>query len=80
MPCWELFEAQDADYRDKVLGPGTAKVAVEAGVQHGWDRYIGPEGRFVGMTGYGASGKGPDLYAHFGITAQAVADAAKELV
>lgn len=80
MPCWELFEAQDADYRNDVLGPGTVKVAVEAGVQHGWDRYIGTEGRFVGMTGYGASGKAPDLYAHFGITAAAVADAAKELV
>jgi transketolase len=80
MPCWEMFEKQDAAYRHMVLGPNTVKVAVEAGVQHGWDRYIGPEGRFIGMRGFGASGKGPDLYNHFGITAQAVADAARELV
>ncbi|MEM7443873.1 MAG: transketolase [Pseudomonadota bacterium] len=80
MPCWELFEEQDKAYQESVLAPGTAKVAVEAGVQLGWDRYIGPEGRFIGMTGFGASGKGPDLYAHFGITAEAVASAARELV
>ena len=80
MPCWELFEAQDAAYRESVLAPGTAKVAVEAGVQLGWDRYIGPNGRFVGMTGFGASGKGPDLYAHFGITADAVSKAARDLL
>jgi len=80
MPCWELFEQQDTAYRKAVLGPKTAKVAVEAGVQLGWDRYIGADGRFIGMRGFGASGKGPDLYAHFGITAHAVADAARELV
>ena len=56
LACFELFDEQPQAYRDSVLPPGvTARVAVEAGVVQGWDRYIGPQGRFVGMTGYGAS-------------------------
>jgi transketolase len=77
MPCWELFEEQPATYRDSVLGSGTVKVAVEAGVRLGWDRYIGPDGAFVGMHSFGASGPYKDVYRHFGITPEAVADAAK---
>ena len=77
MPCWELFEEQSASYRQSVLAPGTIKVAVEAGVRLGWDRYIGPHGAFVGMHGFGASAPYKDLYKHFGITADAVADAAR---
>ena len=77
MPCWELFEEQPATYRDSVLGPGTVKVAVEAGVRLGWDRYIGPDGAFIGMHSFGASGPYKDVYKHFGITPEAVADAAK---
>jgi transketolase len=77
MPCWALFEEQPETYRDSVLGPGTVKVAVEAGVRLGWDRYIGPKGRFVGMHSFGASGPYKDVYKHFGITPEAVADAAK---
>ncbi len=77
MPCWGLFEEQPATYRDSVLGPGTVKVAVEAGVRLGWDRYIGPKGGFVGMHSFGASGPYKDVYRHFGITPEAVADAAK---
>jgi transketolase len=77
MPCWELFEEQPETYRDATLGPGTVKVAVEAGVREGWDRYIGPKGKFVGMRGFGASGPYKDVYKHFGITPEAVADAAK---
>jgi transketolase len=77
MPCWDLFEEQPATYRDSVLGPGTVKVAVEAGVRLGWDRYIGPKGAFVGMHSFGASGPYKDVYKHFGITPEAVADAAK---
>jgi len=77
MPCWALFEEQPETYRDSVLGPGTVKVAVEAGVQQGWDRYIGPKGKFIGMHGFGSSGPNKDVYEHFGITPQAVADAAK---
>ena len=77
MPCWELFERQPDAYRAAVLGEGTARVAVEAACGLGWDRYVGPDGAFVGMTGFGASAPAGDLYKHFGITAEAVADAAR---
>jgi transketolase len=77
MPCWELFEEQPATYRDSVLGPGTVKVAIEAGVRLGWDRYIGSDGAFIGMHSFGASGPYKDVYKHFGITPEAAADAAK---
>jgi len=80
MPSWELFEEQDAAYRDAVLGPGTAKIAVEAAVRQGWDRYVGPDGGFVGMTGFGASAPAGELYKHFGITADAVVAEAKKRV
>ena len=73
MPCWELFEAQDPDYRAAVIDRGTVRVAVEAAVRLGWDRWIGEEGGFVGMSGFGASGPVPDLYAKFGITPERVA-------
>ena len=57
MPSWELFEAQSQAYRDEVLPPEvTARVAVEAAVSLGWDRYVGSQGKVVGMTGFGASG------------------------
>ena len=75
MPCWELFADQDAPYRAAVLGRGTARVAVEAAVRQGWDRWIGEDGGFVGMTGFGASGPEGELFVHFGITADRVADA-----
>lgn len=77
MPCWELFEQQPEDYRKSVLGDGTVRVAVEAAIGMGWDRYIGPDGAFIGMTGFGASAPAGDLFKHFGITAEAVAAAAK---
>ncbi len=76
LPCWELFDAQPADYREKVLGPDTVRVGVEAAIPMGWDRYLGAHGRFVGMHGFGASAPAKDLYKHFGITADAVAEAA----
>ena len=79
MPCWELFERQDDAYRAAVLGDAP-RVAVEAAVQLGWDRYIGTDGAFVGMTGFGASAPAPDLFEHFGITPTAVADRAKRLL
>jgi transketolase len=78
MPCWELFDAQPAAYRASVLGENTVKVAVEAAVSMGWDKYIGPDGAFIGMSGFGASAPAGDLFKHFGITAEAVAAAAKE--
>ncbi|HEX4148835.1 MAG TPA: transketolase C-terminal domain-containing protein, partial [Pirellulales bacterium] len=78
MPSWELFEAQDQAYRDSVLPPTvTARVAVEAGCPQGWDKYIGPQGKFVGMHSYGASAPGPALYKFFGITTDAVVANAK---
>ena len=78
MPCWELFDDQDEAYRQGVLGTGTARVAVEAAVGQGWERYLGAQGAFVGMTGFGASAPAGALHEHFGITAEAVAAAAKE--
>jgi len=72
MPCWELFNAQTDEYRASVLGDNTVRVAVEAVLRMGRDQYIGPEGGFVGMTGFGASAPAVDLYKHFGITADAV--------
>jgi transketolase len=77
MPCFELFSAQDDKYRRDVLGGDLPKVAVEAGVRDGWDRWIGPDGGFVGMTSFGASAPYKALYKHFGITAEAVVAAAK---
>jgi transketolase len=75
MPCWELFDAQDAAYREAVLGQGV-RVGVEAAVRQGWDAYLGGSGGFVGMSSFGASGPKEKLYAHFGITAQAVVEQA----
>ncbi len=77
MPCWELFDAQSPAYRRKVLGEGTARVGVEAAMRFGWDKYVGPDGGFVGMTGFGASAPATDLYKHFGITAENVVAEAK---
>jgi len=80
MPCCERFDAQDADYRRSVLGRGTVRVAIEAAVRFGWDRYLGNEGGFVGMTGFGASGPAEALYEKFGITAAAAAAAVQQLL
>jgi transketolase len=79
MPCWELFEAQDDAYRRAVLG-AAPRVAVEAAVSFGWDRYIGADGGFVGMKGFGESGPAPEVYRHFGITAEAVRDTALAII
>jgi transketolase len=77
VPCFELFEAQPADYQAAVIGETDVRVAVEAGVRQGWDRFIGSDGAFIGMTSFGGSAPDKALYAHFGITAEAVAAAAK---
>ena len=79
MPCWELFEAQSTEYRAQVLGTAP-RIAVEAAARLGWDRWIGERGAFVGMTSFGASAPAEALYAHFGITAEAVAEVALGLV
>ena len=78
MPCWDLFEEQPQSYRDAVLGPGTVRVAIEAAVQMGWERWLGPNGVFVGMHSFGASGPYKDVYKHFKITPEAAADAARK--
>ena len=78
MPCRLLFEQQGAPYRNAVLGKTRARVAVEAAVELGWERYTGLEGRFVGMHSFGASGKIDDVYKKFGITVDAVVRAARE--
>lgn len=77
VPCFELFEQQGDSYRAEILGTDMVRIAVEAGVEQGWEKLTGPTGGFVGMTGFGASAPAPDLYKHFGITAEAVADAAR---
>jgi transketolase len=77
MPCWELFDAQDDAYRTTVLPAGGVRVAVEAALRFGWDRYLGERGGFVGMRGFGASGPADQLYEFFGITPAAVAAEAR---
>jgi len=77
VPCFELFFRQDAAYQASVLGRGTVRVAVEAAIQQGWERFIGEDGAFVGMTGFGASAPAEVLYEKFGITAEAVVAAVK---
>jgi transketolase len=77
MPCWELFDAQDAAYRAEVLGDAP-RVAVEAGVPFGWSRYVLDEENVVGMRSFGASAPALQVYEHFGITAGAVADRVRE--
>jgi transketolase len=79
MPCWELFDAQDESYRRQVLGEAP-RVAIEAAVEFGWARYIGERGRFIGMHDFGASAPIEALYPHFGITADAMIEAALQLV
>ncbi|MBU1211781.1 MAG: transketolase [Alphaproteobacteria bacterium] len=77
MPCWEKFEAQEQGYRDAVIGTAP-RIAIEAGVGFGWERYLGGRGQFIGMTGFGASAPADQLYRHFGITSEAVAEAARK--
>ena len=79
MPCWELFEAQEDNYRNEVLG-SAPRVGVEAASEFGWSKWLGSNGAFIGMHGFGASAPAQDLYKHFGITAEAVAAAARQLI
>jgi transketolase len=78
MPSWELFDRQEARYRDEVLPPSVkARVAVEAGSTLGWDRYVGLRGATIGMRGFGASAPVSDLMKEFGFTPESVVQAAK---
>jgi transketolase len=80
MPCSNLFDRQPQSYQDSVLPMGLPAVAVEAAQPDFWRKYVGRSGRVVGMPGFGESAPAPELYAHFGITAEAVANAVRELV
>ncbi|MFH1810140.1 MAG: transketolase [Pseudomonadota bacterium] len=80
MPCWELFEEQNPAYRETVLPASIrARVAIEAGVTTGWERYTGDSGRILGMASYGASAPAKQLFAHFGLTVEAVILAANQV-
>lgn len=81
MPSWTLFEQQDAAYRASVLPPAvTRRVSIEAAVTLGWDRYVGPGGVMIGLNRFGASAPYERLYAEFGLTAEAVVNAARQLL
>ena len=81
MPCWELFEEQSAEYKESVLPSAVrARVAVEAGIPIGWERYVGLEGRIVGQTQFGASAPAKEVFKHFGFTMENVVEHAKETI
>ena len=81
MPSWELFERQVKEYRDAVLPPSVKKrIAVEAAVSMGWEKYIGDAGRFVGMNSFGASAPVDAVFKHFGCTIENVVNTAKEIL
>lgn len=81
LPCWELFDAQPAEYRESVLPPDvTARVGVEMGVELGWSKYVGPAGRFIGMKGFGVSAPYKELLDHFGFTPAAIVAQAKATI
>jgi transketolase len=79
MPCWELFDAQQQQYRDAVLPPNVrARVSIEAASPFGWERYVGPGGAIIGVNRFGASAPGPVVMREFGFTSEHVAMVAKE--
>ncbi len=81
MPCWELFQRQDAPYKESVLPASvTARVGIEAGVESGWWKYLGSNGEFVGMSTFGSSGTCKDCFKNFGFTPEAVVAAAKRSI
>ncbi len=76
LPCWELFDQQPEEYRESVLPAAvTNRVAVEAGIEMGWEKYVGSDGKFIGMSSFGASAPDDVLYKHFGITVDAIVKA-----
>ncbi|MEE6206700.1 MAG: transketolase [Alphaproteobacteria bacterium] len=77
MPCTELFDAQAPEYKQAVLGTAP-RIAIEAAATYGWERYVGLDGTIIGMNSFGASGKGDEVYAHFGITAENIVAATKK--
>lgn len=80
MPCVELFEMQDSEWQAQTLGVAPVRIAVEAGMRQGWDRYIGREGCFIGMSSFGASAPAEVLFEQFGITTDAILAEARKRV
>ena len=81
MPCWELFERQDQAYKDSVIPPAVKpRVAIEAGIEQGWNKYLGDKGIFIGMSSYGASAPAKTCFEKFGITDENVIIAAKKSI
>ena len=80
MPCLDKFEEQSQDYRDQVTQPDTPVVVVEAAIEQSWGKYIGRNGKFVGMSTFGASAPANELYEHFGITVQNIVKEAKLII
>ena len=80
IPCMETFLEQGDKYVRSVLGKDLPKIAIEAGIRQGWDRLLGYEGEFIGMSSFGASAPGSDLFKHFGITTDAIVEKAKTIL
>jgi transketolase len=80
MPCTEIFDNQPEDYKNSILYNNSIKIAIEAGVRLGWDKYIGPKGIFIGMNGFGESAPAKDLYKYFGITAENIVKQVTEIL
>lgn len=79
MPCCELFDMQSNEYKRNVLG-SKPRIAIEAGAQYGWERYVGENGIIIGLNDFGASGKGDDVYKHFGITIENLIEQIKKVI
>ena len=79
MPCWKLFEMQEKEYQDSVLPPNVkARVGIEAGVEQGWNKWLGDKGIFIGMSSFGASAPAKVCFEKFGITTENVIQTAKK--
>jgi len=79
MPCWELFDQQSDQYRQSVLG-SAPRIAIEALIGFGWDRYLRMQDVFIAMNDFGASGPASELHHHFGITKERICEAAHRLI
>ncbi|HDG97205.1 MAG TPA: transketolase, partial [Desulfobacterales bacterium] len=80
MPSWELFDRQTEEYKDEVIPRSAAKIAIEAGATYGWHKYIGGEGKIIGIDRFGASAPYKTLYERFGITSARIVDEAVSLI
>ena len=81
MPSLEIFEGQDKQYQQSVLPASVkARVGIEAGVRQGWDKWFGDKGVFIGMSSFGASAPGKICFERFGITTEAIVNAAKQIL